>query len=160
MSSNPGAQVPPPAVGRHYLLPGQRVVSSYPYEITTVLGTCIAVCLWDPHSGAGGMNHYLLPHRLDGEASWRFGGTAIPGLIAEVRSLAGPHAKLMAKVFGGMQARHGTPVSRDLGLGNAKLAFEILEAEHIPVLASDIGGLRGRKLIFSLPQGEALVKYL
>lgn len=144
---------------RHYVHAGQLVTVSKPAEITTILGTCVAVCLWDPERGVGGLNHYLLPHPVNGAAaSSRFGLPAITSLLAEVRRLgAGP--RLTAKVFGGMQSTMRS-IHDDLGRANADLAFRILQEEGIPVVARDTGGARGRKLIFRVPSGEAWVKYL
>jgi chemotaxis protein CheD len=107
----------------------------------------------------GGLNHYLLPHPVNGAAaSSRFGLPAITSLLAEVRRLgAGP--RLTAKVFGGMQSTMRS-IHDDLGRANADLAFRILQEEGIPVVARDTGGARGRKLIFRVPSGEAWVKYL
>lgn len=154
-----GAGDAPPELVRHYVHAGQLVTVSDPAEITTILGTCVAVCLWDPERGVGGLNHYLLPHPVNGAiASPRFGLPAIKGLIAEVRRL-GSGPRLSAKVFGGMQSRMRS-IHDDLGRANADLAFRVLQDEGIPVLARDTGGEHGRKLIFRVPSGEAWVKYL
>ena len=53
-----------PSEARHFLYPGQVFVTRDPITISTILGSCAAVCLWDRHKKAGGMNHYLLPEGL------------------------------------------------------------------------------------------------
>lgn len=152
------AEVPEGALPRHYVHAGQLLVLREPGEITTILGTCVAVCLWDRERGIGGINHYLLPQLVNGStASARFGLHAFHALLAEVRRQGGAH--LQAKVFGGMQARMRS-LRDDLGKSNSDLAFRLLHEARIPVLAQDVGGERGRKLIFRVPTGEAWVRYL
>ena len=72
-----------------YLHAGQIAVASEPAAITTILGSCVAVCLRDPDSRVGGMNHFLLPHHVERERSPRFGSCAIPALIDAVVRAAG-----------------------------------------------------------------------
>ena len=81
-----------------YLHAGHMVVSSDPCRVTTVLGSCVAVGLWDPTSGVGGVNHFLLPQ---GSESARFGNVAVRTLIREVVAAGGRRRSLQAKLFGG-----------------------------------------------------------
>jgi chemotaxis protein CheD len=148
-------------IGRQYVHAGQLRVVREPAEIITVLGTCVAVCLWDPQRGVGGMNHYLLPHVLTGTvASPRFGSCAFATLVREVTASGGRRSHLLAKVFGGMQSRFRAGGDDDLGRANAALALSLLDEAGIPIVASDIGGERGRKLVFCIPAGQAFVQYL
>jgi chemotaxis protein CheD len=164
--STPGVVVPgvvrdaeaPEGLPRHYVHAGQFIVLKGPAEITTILGTCVAVCLWDAEKGIGGLNHYLLPQLVNGSAaSPRFGLFAFQALLAEVKRQGG--TRLTAKVFGGMQATMKT-LRDDLGKSNSDLAFRLLAEARIPVQAQDVGGPKGRKLIFRVPTGEAWVRYL
>src|SRR4051812_50175375 len=50
-----------------YLLPGELHASAEQTQVTTILGSCVSVCLWDQKLRIGGMNHFLLP-------MWREGG--------------------------------------------------------------------------------------
>ena len=64
----PGGVSPLPPTGtlpQAYLHAGHMVMSREPCRVTTVLGSCVAVGLWDPSSGVGGVNHFLLPHGSD-----------------------------------------------------------------------------------------------
>jgi hypothetical protein len=70
---------------RHFLYPGQVFATRDPITISTILGSCAAVCLWDHHKKAGGMNHYLLPEGLsDGPNRLRYGNVANPELLSQV----------------------------------------------------------------------------
>ena len=87
---------------KHYLYPGDIFVNLSPHSITTVLGSCIAVCMYDYKLKIGGMNHYLLPFwNGEGLASPRYGNIAIPKLIEKLLSLGSERKNLRAKVFGG-----------------------------------------------------------
>jgi chemotaxis protein CheD len=145
-----------------YLHPGQVHVSLDACAITTILGSCVAVCLWSPRFGVGGMNHFLLPHWVSGEArSPRFGNAAIEALLERLKAAGCDKRELRAKVFGGasmveaFKARHAS-----LGERNVAVALEILRTERIPVLNQDVGGERGRKLTFHTHEGSAWVKLL
>jgi chemotaxis protein CheD len=146
-----------------YLPPGQLLASWEPARITTILGSCVAVCLWDPELGLGGMNHFLLPRgsATTPSAACRFGNLAVPRLIDGVLAVGCRREGLRAKVFGGacvLEAFRGG--ARHLGTQNVEAALEVLKREAIPVVAEDIGGDRGRKLVFSTSDGGAWVRSL
>jgi chemotaxis protein CheD len=151
-----------PTVVRHrvYLHPGQLHAAAEPTEVTTVLGSCVAVCLWDPEARIGGVNHYTLPAPLGGSApSPRFGEAAIEMLVQQVVALGGRGHHLQAKVCGGGNA-FGKAGGLSLGQKNVDVARERLAAHGIAVVAVHVGGTRGRKLIFQTDTGIAWVKRL
>ncbi len=143
-----------------YLHAGQLAVASAPTAIVTVLGSCVAVCLWDPATRVGGVNHFLLPHHVERERSARFGNVAVPALVEAVVRAGAARSGLVAKVFGGASVLGGPPRARRLGDENAALALHLLDQARIPVLDRDLGGDRGRKLVFVSDQGTAWVKLL
>lgn len=144
-----------------YLQPGQLVASAEPLVISTVLGSCVSVCLWDPVARVGGMNHFLLPEGPEGEPSARYGAPAIDALIARVRMLGSRNGSLTAKLFGGacvieaFRRRDG-----HLGARNVEIARERLQFARVPIVAEDVGGSRGRRLLFSLADGGVAVRVL
>ncbi|MGZ4807732.1 MAG: chemotaxis protein CheD [Thermoanaerobaculia bacterium] len=147
-----------------YLQPGQIHVADAPTTITTILASCIAVCLFDAGRGIGGMNHFLLPHALgtDGTPA-RFGASAIHLLIEQILAKGSRMRDLQAKVFGGATVIGAVAANRNrmlLGDSNARCAFELLAQAHIPIVASDVGGTRGRKIIFHTEDGSAFMKWL
>lgn len=151
----------PPRSGVH-LHPGHLHASATTCTIATILGSCVSVCLYDRVRGIGGANHFLLPYPVSGEqASPRFGLAAVRGLIDRLVGLGSSPSNLEAKLFGGaavvpaLRARPG-----HLGLQNVEVAREILDAHGIPVRAEDVGGERGRKLVFRTHDGAAWVRLL
>ena len=145
-----------------YLHPGHFFVSAEPYRVTTILGSCVAVCLWDPVLGVGGVNHFLLPHWVgNGQSSARFGNIAVQQLLARLLEIGSSKQNLQAKVFGGACVIEAFQNSHNqLGSGNVNVAFKLLGVEGIPVVTQDVGGRHGRKLIFHTRDGAAWVKRL
>ena len=138
-----------------YLHPGQIYTAAHAAYVTTVLGSCVAVCLWDPVARVGGVNHFLLPK---GKGP-RYGDEAMQQLIDEMIGRGAFTARMIAKVFGGasvMVPVAGAPVS--IGTRNIEIAHQHLAATSIPILAEQTGGRRGRKLLFHTGSGAAYVK--
>jgi chemotaxis protein CheD len=144
-----------------YLLPAELSVvdGEASHTIMTILGSCVSVCLWDRRGRAGGMSHYLLPRRgTDEEPSPRYGDVAIPALVRSLVALGAARHDLRAKIFGGAHVvPAGQPDGRTLGAQNVDVAIELLEAEGVRILSADVGGERGRKLVFNTVDGTALV---
>ncbi len=144
-----------------YLHAGQLAAFREPRAISTVLGSCVAVCLWDGQSRIGGMNHFLLPHRAGaGETSPRFGNVAMGQLLDAIVRLGGRFSHLQAKLFGGACVLGGPRPGETLGEQNVQLARSLLDAAGIPIVAEDTGGTRGRRLVFHTDDGLAFLKRL
>jgi chemotaxis protein CheD len=135
-------------------------VAAVPTAITTVLGSCVSVCLYDPATRVGGMNHFLLPLHVERDRSPRFGTVAVPALVDAVLKAGAARGTLVAKVFGGASVIGAMGKGRRLGDENAALALRLLEEARIPVLDQDVGGQRGRKLVFIVDEGTAWVRQL
>ena len=146
------------ALARHYLYPGTLFAHREPHLVTTVLGSCVSVCLWDAAARVGGINHYLLPlWNGDGLPTPKYGNIAIVKLIEKVQAL-GAGSKLIAKVFGGASMWEKTDGLLAIGQRNIELAAELLEQHRIHVVSSDLGGSVGRKIIFHTGDGTVLLK--
>lgn len=157
--TRPGAAPDPGERDALYLRAGEIAVASHPTAITTVLGSCVAVCLYDVATRIGGMNHFLLPHHVERERSPRFGTVAVPELLAQLVKAGARRSGLQAKVFGGSSVL-GAQGRRSLGDDNAELALRLLEEARIPVVDQDVGGQRGRKLIFHSDDGTGWIRQL
>ena len=130
--------------------------------MTTILGSCVAVCLHDPGSGIGGLNHFLLPHSTrETESSPRYARPAVERLVGLMLAEGARASRLQARVIGGARVLSAFPDDPDhLGLRNAAAARELLVSLRIPVISSDIGGDRGRKLLFVPRDGTHQVQLL
>lgn len=146
---------------QHFLYPSTLFASKEPYVINTILGSCIAVCLFDPVLKIGGMNHYMLPNWSGNDlVSPKYGNIAIEKLIEKMLLLGSKKSNLTAKVFGGGDLISPEKNSLHIGDRNTKVA-EIMLVEHkIPIIASSTGGNRGRKILFYTGTGEVRHKFL
>ena len=130
-----------------------------PTLITTLLGSCIAVCLYDPMQGVGGMNHFMLPRgdpgRNDGA---QFGAHAMDLLIGATMKVGGDRRRFVAKVFGGASVLDLHDSVVDVARMNIDFIGAYLREEGIPVLNSDVGGRYPRQIRFHTGTGRAFVK--
>lgn len=145
------------------ILAGQTCVLSDPGEITTVLGSCVAVCLYDPKCGIGGMNHFMLPSQsVDAGTSARYGIHAMELLITNIMKSGGERGRLVAKAFGGanlLQLNFGAELS-GIGQQNVKFVREFLKTEEIPLVAEKLGGVQPLRIFFQPHNGRVIVKTL
>jgi chemotaxis protein CheD len=142
-----------------YLYPGQLIVTGDVSLVTTILGSCVAVCLRDPKTMIAGINHYLLPaNPLRGQSDLRYGNTAIEQLIDQMVSHGAATSRLAAKVVGGASVMTAFSARRSIGEQNVEVARELLKKFAIPVVAEQAGGQRGRKLLFHTGNGCAYSK--
>ncbi len=145
------------------ILPGQYYVTRNDEMITTVLGSCISVCIRDGKSGLGGMNHFMLP-QAGGEASSdslsdaaRYGNYAMELLINDIIKHGGERRRFEVKVFGG-----GRILAQMTDIGQRNIAFtrQYLATEGLRVVAVDVGDVYPRKVQFFPASGIARVKKL
>ena len=137
---------------------GELHAAAKPTIIYTLLGSCVAVCMYDEKKHIGGMNHIFLPGNDSTGASTRYGENAIKHLIKKIVRLGGDHKDITAKAFGG---GHVIPVmSEDIGVGSKIVDFVVnfLKESGIKLVAHDFGGNMPRKVFFHTDTGMAYVK--
>jgi len=146
---------------QHFLYPSTLFVSNTPSVVTTILGSCVAVCLYDPVLKIGGINHYMLPlWNGEGLASPKYGNIAIEKLVEKMYQQGSKKANLVAKVFGGGEVIETTIKQFNIGERNIKIALEMLEMYKIPIIAQSVGGKLGRKIQYSTSSGEVKHKFI
>ena len=144
-----------------YVHPGRLYVGRGDEQVTTILGSCVSVCLHDPVAGIGGLNHFLLPHSPpETEASPRYARAAVESLVHLMVSEGARSSRLQAHIVGGARVLFAFPDQNHLGLRNAEAASALLAEHRIPVMSSDVGGDRGRKLVFVPRNGTRSILFL
>jgi chemotaxis protein CheD len=144
-----------------YLPPGLLYAAATPGAVTTVLGSCVAVCIFDPMLQAGGINHYLLPYwNGEGLASPKYANIALPKLLEKLLELGCRRQNLRAKLFGGGAIFQNVGGLFGIGERNIRFAEQYLADVGIPVVARDVGEGFTRKVVFHLHTGEAFVRRL
>jgi len=143
---------------KHFLYPGTLFVSRGVTRISTILGSCVAVCLWDHSLQIGGINHYMLPYwNGEGLPTPRYGNIAINRLYEQMRRNGSVKADLVAKIFGGAQINAGTAELYLVGDRNIQVAHEILSELGIPIVGFEVGGDKGRKVVFDTSDGKVYI---
>ena len=140
---------------------GEYHVSKVPTIIYTLLGSCVAVCLFDRKQKIGGMNHILLP----GNASInsfndcaKYGINAMELLIERMIKLGGEKKYFTSKVFGGANLLPSIPYERCVGKKNVFFVLNFLAKESIPVLSQDVGGNESRKIFYHTDSGDVFLR--
>lgn len=136
--------------------------SNSPTVIDTVLGSCIATCLYDPAAGIGGMNHFMLPEGVDADNpnSTRYGVYAMELLISSLMKLGANRKRFQAKVFGGGHVLKLRESLDGVPQRNIQFARKFLEMEQIPIVKEDVGGYLPRRVLFHTHNSRVFVKYL
>mgnify|MGYP002517678178 FL=1 len=144
---------------------GGYYAAKEPAVIKTVLGSCIAVCLFENKLKFGGMNHFMLPEMKEWEKPeddynhTRYGLFAMEVLINEIIKLGGKKENLTAKIFGGGHVLTGmTSNLLQIPDKNIKFAKTFLAEERIPIISEDIGGSWPRKVFFFNTENRVLMK--
>jgi len=140
------------------VLPGEYFVANEDLVIMTVLGSCIAVCIWDSRLRIGGMNHFMLPEG-GADSSGRYGSYAMELLINELVKQGSTREYMQAKVFGGGAVLAGF-TTMNVGERNAKFVLDYLSTERIPIVSKDVLDIYPRKVVFFPVSGKAMVKRL
>jgi chemotaxis protein CheD len=155
--------------GRHAVkvLPGEFFVAAEDIALATVLGSCVAACIWDRGAAIGGMNHFMLP---GAEAppganddpvglAGRYGAYAMEKLINELIKRGGRKANFEAKVFGGGHVMRNF-TTLNVGERNARFVLDFLRIEGIRVVSQDLLDVHPRRVVFFPASGRALCKKL
>lgn len=140
------------------VLPGEYFVAKEDLVVMTVLGSCIAACIWDSRLRIGGMNHFMLPEG-GGDTSGRYGSYAMELLINELVKMGSSREYMQAKVFGGGAVVAGM-TSMNVGERNTKFVLDYLATERIPIVSKDVMDIYPRKVVFFPVSGKAMVKRL
>jgi chemotaxis protein CheD len=143
-----------------FLPPGGICCRSEPSVISTILGSCVAVCVWDREQANGGMNHFLLPRSNHSPISPRYGDVAVDRLLAQMEQLGCQMENLQAKVFGGAAVLPYGAHADTVGAQNVAVALEILQSLGIPVIARRTGGQCGLFIRFHTADGRVMVREL
>lgn len=147
-----------------YVHPGGLITTTASLRFTTILGSCVALCLWSAAPRIAGLSHFVLPTRPRGSAPHdRYADHAIPRLVSELVQQGARKHLLVAKIFGGASLLGAPQAIGDgsgLGQKNIDAARAGLAALDLRIAAEDVGGHHGRKLLFDPESGDVWVKII
>ena len=152
-----------PSERRINVIQGTTQVTTDPAVVlTTVLGSCVAACLFDGLAGVGGMNHFLLSEPRGGELAFgeqseRYGTYAMELLINEMLKAGAARGRMKAHLYGGANMHTGM---QKIGSANARFAIDFLARDGIPLTFSNLGGNAARRVDFRAVKGQARCRVL
>jgi chemotaxis protein CheD len=150
-----------PDIKNHYLYPSALFANKEPYMVDTILGSCVAVCLYDEKRKIGGINHFMLPFwNGSGLASPKYGNIAIEKLLEKMIALGSSKEDMKAKVFGGGEVVQTESNHFRIGERNIEMAENMLKEMKISVIGRSVGGKLGRKIRFNTETGVVLMKFI
>lgn len=125
--------------------------------IETTIGGCIAVCIWCANGIYGGMNHYMLPYKMNRndffpESHTLYGVNAVRELVDNLRKKGGKITDYEAVIIGGSNID-----INDRSINNINMARLLLEEMDIRVIKEDIGGNCIRKIHFDTLSGDIVI---
>jgi len=140
----------------YFLQPGYIYYTQETAVVHTVVGSCVAVCLWDKRRKSGAINHFLRPATSDPrQATPEFGNVATVELIHIMERGGSKRNDLRAQIIGG-----GSPETQpqaSVGPENVAVARKVLKRKGIRIVSEDIGGHMGRKIVFEVHTGHVIV---
>jgi len=142
-----------------YLKPGEVFVSRTPTLVSTVLGSCVSITLFDPETRMGAMCHAMLPHGTADEL--RYVDSAVGFMFDRLSALSGRSGGFEVKLFGGADVlvpSGRTNGSLSVGRQNVDAALQVIERLGLRLTSFDTGGERGRKIFFCSGTGEVFMR--
>ncbi|MCG8335397.1 MAG: chemotaxis protein CheD [Proteobacteria bacterium] len=153
---------------KRFLLVGEYHFSAKPCKVSTVLGSCVTVTMFDPVKSIGSMCHGLLPKcqnygkcNKDYNECFRYVECSIWAMLNDFKQLKIPRSRLQVKVFGGATIIYDNVRKEDkfrVGKRNIEAALKVIEEAKLNVVAYDFGGGESRKLTFRTDTGEVVLK--
>ena len=141
-----------------FLRTGEIYVTSSPALITTVVGSCISVCLWDKRHAVGGLNHFALPNTPPNKVpSNKYGELAMQNLLDEMIKSGAEKKYISAIIIGGGKVTSNNHPMLDIGAKNIDYAETFLRNNKIKVLKTHTGLRQGRKISFNTATGNVEV---
>lgn len=144
----------------YFLNPGELIFSKKPIVIRTVLGSCVAITLYDHFNKFGGMCHFLLPESQEGSVSTKFGNVAALTLINKFLSAGSRVKDLEASIIGGAFIIFDEKEIFFIGDRNADIATQIVKKFSIRIKSVNTGGEHGRRVLFNSATNQTVVQSL
>lgn len=146
-----------------FLLPGEHFAGDARYRISTLLGSCVSIVLWQPELRVGAMSHFLLPGagKQGGVLCGRYAEDALALMLRDLEPLGAAPTDCQAKIFGGgaMFDPPGSGRPLDIGRQNGEAARAMLLQRRIRVASESLFDAGHRRIIFDVRSGEVWVKH-
>ena len=139
-----------------FLKPGEVCICDRPAKVSTILGSCIAVTIFNQRLGIGAICHALLPKHPIGNDALRYVDSAISSMLQKLQAMGIGKNEMEVKLLGGADVLEHRGTSQSVGQKNIETALEIMKQEDLSLAGSDVGGRMGRKIHFYTHTGRVL----
>jgi len=141
---------------RYSLEPGYIYLPEKGTLVACSLGSCVVISIYDKKLNIGGLAHFLFPMTRDRDKyTPRYGNVSILTLLKMFKARGSKRRDLEAQIFGG--AHRPKYFTRNIGLENVKLARRALNHFGIRIVSEDIGGEKGRVVVFNTGSNEVAI---
>lgn len=130
------------------------------------LGSCIGLALFDPRADVAGMAHIVLPEApevLDPTQAGKYANSCLPEFLKLLQALGAEPRRILAAYSGGAQVfkfGSGEGSKLDIGGRNAAAVEAVLAQHRLTVVAKDVGGTKGRTVVYTTETGIYRIKTL
>jgi chemotaxis protein CheD len=139
-----------------FLKPGELCVCNRPAQVSTILGSCIAVTIFNQRLRIGAICHAILPKNPKGRDALRYVDSAISFMLQKLDAMGIGKNEMEVKLLGGADVLERNGTAQSVGQKNIETALEIITQENLSLAGSDVGGRMGRKLHFYTYTGRLL----
>jgi chemotaxis protein CheD len=140
-------------IGEYVVVEGSRKIS------TIGLGSCIGTVVYDAEHKISAMSHIMLPSRLNPQDKiGKYADTALPAMINEMVQKGALKPYMKAKLAGGASLFDFKDDHLKIGDRNAEAVEQVLSSQNIQIVGKDVGGDRGRTIIFDPVTNELYIK--
>lgn len=126
--------------------------------VTSGLGSCVGIAVYDGQAGVAGLLHAMLPEADGNREVAKYADSGIDVLIDEMESRGAKRRRMVAKLAGGSTMFEFTSTDGSIGTRNVDAAREALSGHGISVVAEDVGGSHGRSLELEAGSGTLHVR--
>lgn len=146
---------------RNFVKAGFGYVPAQPSNLWSVVGSSIVVTLYDRILQIGGMTHYCRAYRQPNKPSTaHYAAPALFWLIRQMMHRGARKENMEAQIIGGACHKTFGADKGQLHEANIKVGIEILRKEGLTIATADVGGERGRKIMFNTATGESLIAHV
>ena len=146
-----------------FLQPGQWHLARNGEVVRTILGSCVAVTLYDPSLRAGAVCHAVLPaspRRGEEQGCGYYVSCIVNQMVEEMSAIGARPGGVEAKIFGGAGMIGGRSPALSVGRQNLETARRLLKEMGLDLKGHAVGGGAGRVLLFDSATGDAFVRRL
>jgi chemotaxis protein CheD len=147
-------------MNEYFINPGELIFSKTPVVIKTVLGSCVAVVIYDKVKKFGGLVHYLLPVSPDKTVSTKYGDVGVPTLINKFYNAGSVKTDLEVSILGGSFIIFDRSEIFFIGDKNIDIAQQIVKQNGLRIKVMNVGGEKGRKVAFDTASNQLAVRTL